>query len=64
MAPAVTEAVCSRGVVSAPTVAVVDTDGVTSVVDPEGPYTAGQTVTVTATLDPAGVAWPAQLPAG
>ena len=38
------------------------TDGITYAADPPGPYAAGQSVTVAATLDPSGVAWPEQLP--
>jgi hypothetical protein len=62
--PAVTEAVCIRGEVTAPTLAFIQTDRIAYAADPPGPYTAGQTVTVTATLEPTGVAWPAELPAG
>ena len=64
VAPTVTQAKCAGGVLSAPTLVPVDTDGITYDVDPTGPYVAGQSVIVTATLDEAGVAWPDDLPAG
>ena len=62
VAPAVTEAVCTRGQVTVPMLTLAGTDGITYAADPPGPYAAGQSVTVTATLDPSGVAWPEQLP--
>ncbi len=49
--PDVTESVCVGGMPSAPTLAFATTEGVTYSVDPEGPYVAGQAVTVTAVLD-------------
>jgi hypothetical protein len=50
--------------VTEPTLLLADTDGITYSADPAGPYVQGQTVTVTATLDPAGVGWPDELPDG
>jgi large repetitive protein len=64
VAPGLTQAVCANGVVSRPTLTLAETDGITYSVDPSAPYVAGQSVTVTATLDPAGVGWPGQLPDG
>ena len=64
VAPALTQAVCANGVLSTPTLELVTTDGVTYTVDPEAPYAAGDTVTVIATLRPAGVGWPDELPDG
>ncbi len=51
--PPVVEAVCTAGVVTAPTLTVTDTDQIDYSVEPDGvdpPFVAGQTVTVTATL--------------
>ena len=59
VAPPVTQAVCRGGVLEPPTLVLADTDGITYTADPEGPYAPGQSVTVTATLDEAGVGWPA-----
>jgi hypothetical protein len=41
-----------------------ETDDITYAANPDGPYAAGQTVTVTATLGPEGVSWPATMPTG
>ncbi|MCF4122461.1 hypothetical protein L1785_15895, partial [Antribacter sp. KLBMP9083] len=60
--PTVTQAVCVGGVVTAPTLVLATTTGITYTVAPAGPYTAGQTVTVTATLAD-GFAW-GDMPAG
>ncbi len=49
---------------SVPTLTLAETDGITYAVAPRGPHTPGQPVTVTATLRPAGVGWPAELPPG
>ncbi len=62
--PTVTQAACTGGVVTRPTLALAETDGITYTADPEGPYTQGQSVLVTATLDAEGVGWPDQLPEG
>ena len=62
--PALTQAVCADGVVSEPSLTLAETDGITYAVAPQAPYVAGQSVTVTATLAPAGVGWPGQLPPG
>ncbi len=63
-APALTQAVCVAGVVWPASLTLATTDGITYTVDQAAPYSAGQTVTVTATLAPAGVGWPAALPTG
>ena len=63
VAPQVTQAVCRGGVLEPPTLVLADTDGITYTADPEGPYEAGDRVTVTATLDEAGVGWPDDLAA-
>ncbi len=63
-APTVTQAVCADGGLSAPSLELATTDDVTYTVDPAEPYAVGQSVIVTATLDPAGVAWGDALPAG
>ncbi|MCF4123253.1 hypothetical protein L1785_19985, partial [Antribacter sp. KLBMP9083] len=61
--PTVTQAACPAGELIAPTLTLPpDGNGITYTVSPAGPYTAGQTVTVTATLS-AGFAW-GTLPAG
>ena len=62
--PTATEAVCAGGVVVPPSLELADTDGITYTADPGPPYLGGQEVTVTATLDDTGVAWPPTLPAG
>ncbi len=62
--PTVTEAVCAGGVVVPPSLELADTDGITYTAVPGPPYHGGQEVTVTATLDDTGVAWPPTLPAG
>ncbi len=63
--PTVTQAVCRNGAFEPPTVTFAMTDGITYAADPEGPYVLlPQVVTVTATLDEAGVGWPATMPAG
>ena len=62
--PTPTQAVCSGGAVSDPTLTLPSTTGVTYTAEPGGPYAPGQSVTVTATLDPAGVGWPATMPIG
>ena len=58
VAPGVTQPVCTEGSVAEPTLRLPTTDGITYSVDPPGPYSAGQAVTVTATLGPAGVGLP------
>ncbi len=63
-APSVIEAQCVGGVVTAPEIELARTDGITYTADPAGPYAAGDTVTVTATLADSGVGWPEELPAG
>ena len=62
VAPQVNQAICRGGVLEPPTLVLADTDGITYTADPEGPYVAGQRVTVTATLDEAGVGWPDSMP--
>ncbi len=62
VAPTVIQAVCVAGVVTPPTLTSPSTTGITYTVAPAGPYVQGQSVTVTATLAPAGVGWPANLP--
>ena len=62
--PTITQAVCANGVVTAPTLTVAATDGITYDTDIDPPYAPGATVVVTATIDPAGVAWPSTMPAG
>ncbi len=64
MAPTVTQAVCAGGVLSRPALELADTDRITYSVDREGPYRAGESVVVTATLARAGVGWPDPLPDG
>ena len=64
VAPAVTQAVCAAGVVTAPLLVLPVTDGIVYSVEPSNGFTAGGTATVTATLNPAGVGWPATLPTG
>ncbi len=59
--PDVTQARCALGVLNPPTLTPVPTDNITYTVNPEGPYRAGDTVTVTATLAQ-GFAWPDVLP--
>ena len=57
VAPTVTQAVCRGGVLVPPTLTLPTTDGITYTRrSPIGPYAQGQSVTVTATLDGAGVA--------
>ncbi len=63
-APSVVEAVCVNGAVTAPTLTLATTDGVTYSVDSNPPYVAGGRVVVTATLNATGVAWPPTLPTG
>ena len=63
-APTVTEAVCTDGGLSSPSLVFANTDGVTYTVDPAEPYVSGQSVIVTAILDAAGVAWGDAVPAG
>ncbi len=62
VAPSVVEAVCVNGVVTVPTLTLPSTDGdhLHRCTD-DPPYEQGQSVTVTATLDPAGVGWPDDL---
>ena len=64
VAPTVTDAVCTSGVVTTPTLELGFTDGITYQAVPGGPYAPGDPVTVTATLRDTGVAWPATLPPG
>ncbi|WP_144882193.1 LPXTG cell wall anchor domain-containing protein, partial [Isoptericola variabilis] len=65
VAPTVTPAVCVGGEFTAPTLTLPDdTAQVSYEVSAPEPYSIGQTVTVTATLAPTGVAWPDELPAG
>ncbi|AEG45539.1 LPXTG-motif cell wall-anchored protein [Isoptericola variabilis J7] len=65
VAPTVTPSVCPPGSASptAPTLTLATTTGVTYTVSPAGPYSGGQTVTVTAVLEE-GYAWQMPLPAG
>ncbi len=62
--PTVTQAVCRSGLLEDPTLELATTDGITYAAAPAPPYAPGDTVTVTATLDDAGVAWPTALPDG
>ncbi len=62
--PSVTQAVCTGGVVTTPTLTLAATDGITYMTDADPPYRPGQSVVVTATLDAKGVGWPAELPEG
>jgi hypothetical protein len=64
VAPSVVQAVCVDGGLTAPTLTTAETDGITYTVVPAGPYSQGQSVTVTATLDPEDVGWPGVLPGG
>ena len=64
MAPSVTEAVCTGGVLVPPTLSWRTTDRITYTVDADPPYVPNQTVVVTATLEEAGVGWPDELPSG
>ena len=65
VAPTFTQAECVGGVLQPPTLTLADTDGITYTADPDGPYLLlPQLVTVTATLDDAGVAWPDPLEGG
>ncbi len=65
MAPTVTQAVCRNGAFVPATVTLPTTTGITYTADPAGPYVLlPETVTVTATLDDAGVGWPATMPPG
>ncbi|SEE85300.1 InlB B-repeat-containing protein [Ruania alba] len=48
--PTITQAVCEDGELIDPTLTLPETEGVTYSADPSGPYSAGDTVTVTATL--------------
>ena len=64
MAPTLDQAECVDGALTEPTLTLPTTDGITTWRDPEGPYAPGDTVVVTATLDPTGVGWPATLPTG
>lgn len=63
--PAVTQSACSAGVATAPTVSVAGAPTGVSYSVPAGPYTAGTTVTVTATItDPAQYEFSGAPPAG
>src|SRR5690606_19163442 len=66
--PIETAAVCTDGVLSAPALTLADTEGVIYAVDPaatdESPYTAGQTITITATLADGNSTWAETLPEG
>jgi hypothetical protein len=64
VAPAVDEAECVDGALTEPTLTLPETDGINYTTDADPPYAPGQTVVVTATLDPAGVGWPDELPPG
>ncbi len=64
VAPTVTQSVCANGTVSAPSIEAAITDGINYTIAPSGPYSAGGQATVTATLNPADVRWPSQLPPG
>ena len=64
VAPELTQAECAGGVVSRPTLSLPTTTGITYTAEPGRPHAQGQSVTVTATLDPTGVGWPASMPAG
>ncbi len=64
VAPTNHAAQCVDGALTPPTLTLAETDGITYTADPEGPYAPGDTVEVTATLEDAGVAWPAELPPG
>ena len=63
VAPTVTQAICRNGVLEPPTLELPTTDGITYTADPKAAYEAGERVTVTATLDDAGVGWPDNLAA-
>ena len=58
--PTVTEALCRDGVVGDAAVTVGPTDFITYTFSEAPPYSEGQSVTITATLDPAGVEWGAR----
>jgi large repetitive protein len=62
--PALSQAVCANGVLSAPTLEVSDTDDIKYSVNPQGAYAPGGSVVVTATLRLADVGWPDPLPEG
>ena len=65
VAPTVIEAVCVDGALTAPTLTLPTTDGITYTADRGGRRMRRvQTVTVTATLAATGVGWPATMPAG
>ena len=55
--PTVTEALCRDGVVGDAALSVGPTDFITYSFSADPPYSEGQSVTITATLDPAGVEW-------
>ncbi len=61
--PALTQATCTNGVVTAPTLTLAETPGIVYTANPQPPYAAGQTVIVTATLEE-GYAFPSPLPDG
>ncbi len=61
--PDIGQASCVDGQPDVPTIALpASGDGITYAVDADGPYVPGQVVTVSATLDPVGYAWPDSLP--
>jgi hypothetical protein len=64
VAPAIDEAECVDGEVTEPTLTLPETDRITYTTDADPPYAPGQTVVVTATLDPADAGWPDELPPG
>ena len=62
-APAVTDAACTGGQLTAPALSLATTSGITYSTDQSPPFRAGDQVVVTATLGE-GYAWPASLPEG
>ncbi len=64
VAPTVLEAKCRNGAIERPLLSTPVTTGITYTVAPAGPYSPGQSVTVTATLAGTGVAWPDDVAGG
>ena len=63
--PAVVQATCTNGAVTAPTITPQPTPGVTYTLSPAGPYNGTQTYTVTVTATLAnGYAWVDPMPTG